>query len=402
METSKKRRDFYGRGKDGEMSRYNLIATSTFGVESVVADELRALGYTDLTVENGKISFVGDERDIARCNLWLRTADRVLLKMAEFKATSFEELFQGTLEVEWERFIPENGKMHVVGKSVRSKLYSVPDCQSIVKKAMIEGMKRRYKRSLFKEDGPVYKVEVSLLKDLVTLAVDSTGPGLHKRGYRAQAGAAPLKETLAAALVILSRWAPGRVLADPFCGSGTIPIEAALIAKRIAPGLNRNFVSEEWPLFPKKIWRSVREEAQALIRAEEDFSILASDLDGRVLRTARENVRAAGVERVISIQKQDFSEFRSKRKFGCIICNPPYGERLGDEESVRMIYRALGDLYTRLDSWSLFALTPDPEFQGLFGKKADKNRKLYNGRIKCYYYQYFGPLPKSRESGNLN
>src|SRR5690554_993742 len=247
------------------MSRYSLIATSTFGLEAIVADELRKLGYEDLSVKNGKVGFIGDERDIARSNLWLRTADRVLIKMTEFRTTSFEELFQGTLQVEWEKLIPENGRMHVVGKSVRSKLFSVPGCQRIVKKALIERMKKRYKRERFTEDGPVYKIEVSLLKDIATLTVDTTGPGLHKRGYRGRAGEAPLKETLAAALVILSKWQPDRVLADPFCGSGTIPIEAALLGKNIPPGLRRDFVSEEWPQFPKRLWRSVRAEAESEI-----------------------------------------------------------------------------------------------------------------------------------------
>lgn len=375
--------------------KYSLIATSTFGLEGVVAQELRDLGYEDIVVDNARVLFSGDERDIARCNLWLRTADRVIIKMTEFKAETFEELFQGTLAIEWGDFIPSNGKMHVVGKSIKSKLFSVSDCQSIVKKAIVEAMKRKYNKSWFDEDGPVYKIEVALLKDIVTLTIDTSGAGLHKRGYRELAGEAPLKETLAAALVLLSRWEPSRILADPLCGSGTIPIEAALIGKNIAPGLYREFASEEWPQIPKRIWDEVRNEAKEKIN-DLEFRILASDIDGGILKTARGNAQKAGVDNLVAFQKISFEEFSSKKKYGCIISNPPYGERLGEIRQVERMYKKMGEVFSNLDTWSYFILTSHPEFQRIFGRKADKNRKLYNGKLQCYYYQYFGPLPKKK------
>lgn len=274
---------------------YTLIATSTFGLESVVAKELKELGYDDLKIENGKVTFEGDERDIVTCNMWLRTADRILIRMAEFKAETFEELFQGTLAVDWGNIMPINAFMHVEGKSIKSTLFSVPDCQSIVKKAIVEAMKRKYKTEWFSEDGPRYRVEIGLLKDIATLTLDTSGTGLHKRGYRENAGGAPIKETLAAALVLLSKWEPSRLLADPMCGSGTIAIEAALIGKNIAPGLNRSFVSEQWDIIPKSIWEETRTYAKNVIN-DKEFKILASDIDGRVFRTARENAKKAGVE----------------------------------------------------------------------------------------------------------
>ncbi|EYE88541.1 RNA methyltransferase [Fervidicella metallireducens AeB] len=375
---------------------YTLIATATFGLEAIVAQELRNLGYENLVVENGKVTFEGDEWDIVTCNLWLRTADRILIKMGEFKATTFEELFQGTKSINWGEIIPINGKMHVVGKSVKSGLFSVSDCQSIVKKAIVESMKIKYNQDWFSESGPVYKIEVALLKDIVTLTIDTSGAGLHKRGYRELSGEAPLKETLAAALVLLSRWEPTRVLADPFCGSGTIAIEAALIGKNIAPGLNRHFISEDWPNIDSNIWREARDYAKNKIN-HKNFRILASDIDGRVLKTARENAQKAGVEEYIAFQRLPVQEFSSKKKYGCIICNPPYGERLGEIKEVEKLYTEIGEVFLKLDSWSYFILTSNENFQKLFGKKADKNRKLYNGRIQCYYYQYFGPLPDKKK-----
>ena len=378
------------------MPKHTLIATSAFGLESVVASELRDLGFSDLRTEDGKVTFTGDDRDIARCNLWLRCADRVRLRMAEFKATDFEELFQGALAVQWEKMIPENGVMHVTGKSVRSKLFSVPDCQSIVKKAVVEAMKRKYKRTMFSETGPVFKIEVALLKDIVTLTVDTSGDGLHKRGYGETRGEAPLRETLAAALVKLSRWNASRVLVDPLCGSGTIAIEAALIGNNIAPGLKRSFVAETWPTMPKKIWDSEREEAAGKMLGNQ-LEIFASDMNTVVFRQAVENAQRAGVAEMITFQKKPVEEFSSKKKYGCIISNPPYGERLGTQESTEKLYRTMGQIFTKLDTWSYFILTAHTEFQKFFGKKADKNRKLYNGELKCYLYQYFGPLPKKQK-----
>lgn len=377
------------------MATYDLIATATFGVESIVADELRTLGYQNLTVENGRVSFAGETKDIARCNIALRTSDRVLIRMAAFKATDFEELFQQTRSIGWEDFIPVDGKMHVVGKSHKSALSSVPDCQSIVKKAIVEAMKRRHRVERFSEAGPVYKIEVGLLNDVATLTVDTSGPGLHKRGYRMEKGETPLRETLAAALVKLSRWEPGREFADPFCGSGTLAIEAALMGKNIAPGLNRSFVCEDWPGMAKEVWQEAREEAKAAIR-DVDFRVLASDVDGAIIKVAMENARRAGVSEEISFQKRAVEDFSSSRKYGCIVCNPPYGEKTGEPAEVEKIYRAMGAVYKRLDKWSFFALTAHPHFERLFGRKADRKRKLYNGTILCYLYQYLGPLPKKR------
>ncbi|QBD86506.1 class I SAM-dependent RNA methyltransferase [Clostridium tetani] len=372
---------------------YTLIATATFGLEKVVADELRELGYEDLIIENGKVTFQGSEMDIVTCNMWLRTADRVLIKMAEFKAESFEELFQGTLKVEWGDIIPETGFMHVTGKSVKSKLFSVPDCQSITKKAVVESMKRKYQKEMFSEDGATYKIEVAILKDIVTLTLDTTGPGLHKRGYREFAGEAPLKETLAAALVLLGKWEPSRILADPFCGSGTIPIEAAMIGKNIAPGLNRNFVSEDWDIIPKNLWQDMRKYARNSIN-DKEFRILASDINGRVLKTARDNAEKAGVADYIAFQRMDMKEFRNKKRYGFIITNPPYGERIGNAKEVENLYEDMGRTFQELKDWSYFVITSYEDFENCFGEKSDKNRKLYNGRIKCYYYQYFGAEPE--------
>ena len=379
---------------------YTLIATSTFGLESVVADELRALGYEDLTVENGKVTFEGDEWDIATCNIWLRTADRVLIKVAEFKAESFEELFQGTKKINWPEMIPEDGFMHVTGKSIKSKLHSVPDCQSIVKKAVVESMKQKYNVEKFVETGATYKIEVALLKDLVTLTIDTTGPGLHKRGYRTEAGEAPLKETLAAALVLLSKWNPDRIFADPMCGSGTILIEAAMIGRNMAPGVNRNFVSEDWESIDKSVWEDTRKFAENKVN-DKEFRILGSDIDGRLLKIARDNIERAGVDDCVVVQTLPMQEFSSNRKYGCIVTNPPYGERLGLAKEVEDIYKDMGRVFKKLDSWSVFVLTSHTDFQKLYGSKATKNRKLYNGKILAYYYQFFGPLPPRRRKEEI-
>ena len=372
---------------------YTLIATSTFGLEAVVAGELKELGYDNLKLENGKVTFCGDEMDIVTCNLWLRTADRVLIKMAEFKAESFEELFQGALSVDWGNIMPEDAFMHVTGKSIKSKLHSVPDCQSIVKKAVVEAMKKKYNRERFHETGVEYKIEVGILKDRVTLTLDTSGEALHKRGYRENSGGAPIKETLAAALVLLSKWKPSQILADPMCGSGTIAIEAALIAKNMAPGLNRSFVSEKWGIIPHSLWQDLRKHAQNSINSN-NFRILASDIDGRVVKTARANAKKAGVEDYIAFQKMPLQKFSSSKKYGFIISNPPYGERLGEKKEVENLYKDMGEVFSRLGNWSYFIITAHTEFEKYFGRKSHKNRKLYNGRLKCYYYQYFGERDK--------
>ncbi len=374
------------------MTTYNLAATCSFGLESIVSGELRSLGYENLAVENGRILFSGDERDIARCNLWLRCADRLFIEMSSFEARDFEELFQGTKRVPWEDMIPENGRMHVVGKSVKSVLHSVPDCQSIVKKALVEAMKRKYRRDDFPEDGPDFKIEVALLKDRVTLSLDTSGAGLHKRGYREEKGEAPLRENLAAALVILSKWGPHRIFADPLCGSGTIAIEAAMMGLNMAPGLRRSFAAEEWPFIGGEVWQELRAQAQAVI-GKGPMTILASDINQGVFRKARENAERAGVAQYIDFQRRPVEEFSSSGKYGCIITNPPYGERMGRRDEVAGLYRNMGAVFRRLDSWSFFILTASESFEKYYGRKADRNRKLYNGNMKTYLYQYLGPLP---------
>lgn len=367
---------------------YDLIATSTFGIESITAKELRALGYEDLKIENGKVTFEGDEMDIAIANIHLRTADRVLIKMAEFEAKSFEELFQGTKKVEWAKLIPKDGVMHVVGKSIKSTLHSVPDCQSIVKKAVITSMSESYGIDQFSESGPVYKIEVAILKDMVTLTIDTTGPGLHKRGYRVLSGIAPIKETLAASMVLLSRWRDDFELIDPFCGSGTILIEAAMIAQNIAPGVNRSFICETWPSMKEDEFNTVRDGARKS-QKDKDIKLIGYDIDYNVIKFAMENSKRAGVDKYIEFQKRDFFDFSTSRKHGFIISNPPYGERLGEEEVLDILYRQMGKAKNKLESWDFNIITSLEDFEKVFGVKSTKNRKLYNGKIMCHYYQYF-------------
>jgi len=374
------------------MPYLNLIATSAFGLESIVVHELKKIGIEKTEVENGRINFQGDYDSVVKSNLWLRCADRVLIKLAEFRAYDFEQLYQGALAVEWENFIPVNGKMHVIGKAVNSKLHSVPDCQAIVKKAIVESMKRKFKQDWFDESGPAYRIEISLLKDMATLTLDTSGAGLHKRGYRESQGEAPLKETLAAGLINISRWKPDRVFADPLCGSGTIPIEAALIGKNIAPGLIRSFSSEDWPEIPSSLWKLHRDEAEDLIN-KNPLEIFASDIDKRVFDAAVSNAEKARVGDSIIFQKKPVSEFSSSKKYGCIVCNPPYGERLQNAKEVHELYMEMGKVFSKLDSWSYFIMTSNENFEKSFGRKADKNRKLYNGKIKTYLYQYMGSLP---------
>lgn len=375
------------------MSRIELIATATFGLEAVVAREIKELGYEDMMVENARVTFAGDEAAVCRTNLWLRTADRVLIKLGEFKALTFEELFEQTKALPWPEWIPENATFPVEGKSIKSQLHSVPDCQAIVKKAVVEKMKQKYKREWFEETGPRYTIEVAFLKDVATLTIDTSGAGLHKRGYRKLGSQAPLKETLAAAMILLSRWRPDRTFIDPLCGSGTIPIEAALIGMNIAPGLKREFVSEKWPGISKALWAKAREEANDLASPDHPLRILGSDIDGEVLSLARYHAGQAGVGEKIFFQKLPVSELRSKQKYGYIICNPPYGERLGDKLQAEQLYREMGATFKTLDTWSLYVLTSHPDFERLFGRRSDKKRKLYNGRIQCNYYQFHGPRP---------
>ncbi len=376
------------------MAEIELIATATFGLEAVVKKELLALGYEELSVENGKVTFKATEKDIPIANLWLRTADRVLLKMGEFKATSFEELFEKTKALPWEEWITEDGEFTVKGKSVKSKLYSISDCQAIVKKAVVEKLKTKYKTEWFKETGPKFTIEVSLLKDVATLTIDTSGQGLHKRGYRTKTVEAPLKETLAAGLVLLSYWSKDRLLIDPFCGSGTIPIEAAMIGKNIAPGLNRNFAAEEWPRVKKEYWREARRQAWDRMLKDVKLNIIGCDIDEEAIKAARENANNIGLEEDILFIRKNFRNFDFKDKYGVIICNPPYGERIGDREEVFQLYKNMGKIFRKLSTYSIYILTSNENFERLYGKKADKKRKLYNGRIKVDYYQYYGPRPQ--------
>lgn len=376
-----------------EMSQFTLIATAAFGLEALVAEELRTLGYTDLKVENGKVIFSGDVRAICRANLWLRQAERVFVQMGQFTAKTFDELFEQTKAVPWEEWFSADARFPVQGKSVKSTLFSVSDCQAIVKKAIVERLKVKYQQNWFEENGPTYPVEVALLKDVVTLSIDTSGIGLHKRGYRKLVSKAPVRETLAASMLSLSRWKAERVLIDPFCGSGTIPIEAALMGLNIAPGLKRDFAAEKWPNLPREMWVETRTEAADLIRKDVSLEIEGYDLDKEVLSLARYHAREAGVEKYIHFQERPLADLSSKKKYGYIICNPPYGERLEDKATVERLYRQMGQVFKKLDTWSFYVLTASEDFEKLLGRQASKNRKLYNGMIKCYYYQFFGPRP---------
>ncbi len=375
------------------MTMYDIIATSAMGLEALVAKEVRSLGY-DCEVENGRITFKGDETAIARANMWLRTADRIKIKIGEFKVSTFDELFEKTKALPWEEFLPENAEFPVSGKSVKSKLFSVPDCQAIVKKAIVERLRNAYKKSgWFEENGPLYKIEVSLLKDTALLTIDASGSGLHKRGYRAGQGEAPIKETLAAALVMLTNWTSDKPFVDPFCGSGTIPIEAALIGQNIAPGFNRDFVSESWPWISQKVWDEARMEAEDLANYDQPLDITGSDIDHRMVKIAEENAFEAGLGDLVAFKQMQVSDFTTTKEYGVIVGNPPYGERLGDKEAVQKMYELMGKAFLPLDTWSIYILTSDEDFEKFYGKPATKKRKLFNGFIKTDYYQYWGKRP---------
>lgn len=379
--------------KGENMTKYELIATSAMGLEALVAKEIRSLGY-DCQVENGRITYQGDERAIAKSNLWLRTADRVRLKVGEFKATTFDELFEKTKALPWERFLPESAEFPVSGKSVKSKLFSVSDCQAIVKKAIVERMKKHYKKtSWFEENGPLFKIEVALHKDVALLTIDTSGSGLHKRGYRVGQGEAPIKETLAAALIMLTNWTPDRPLVDPFCGSGTLPIEAALIGQNIAPGFNREFVSENWNWISSKVWDEVRIEAEDLANYDQILDITGSDVDHRLVKISEENAFEAGLGDLITFKQMRVQDFTTTKQYGVIVGNPPYGERLGEKKAVQKMYSEMGQTFANLDTWSIYMLTSDEEFETHYGKPATKKRKLFNGFIKTDYYQYWGKRP---------
>lgn len=384
------------------MSQFDLIATATFGLENVVARELKQLGYEDCQVSDGRVLFRGDLRDIARCNLWLRSADRVLIRVGEFPAADFGALFDQTTELPWADLLPVDAKFPVKGRSVRSRLHAVPKVQGVTKKAIVEALKKKHNRFRFDESGALYQVEVSLVKDVATLTIDTTGPGLHKRGYRRIVGAAPLRETMAAGLIQLSYWNDSRPLIDPFCGSGTIPIEAALIGRNIAPGLQRSFAAEDFRWFERNTWREARTEARDLKSREACGPILASDHDPGAIRLAQRGATDAGVGANIRFECQEVSELTSALEYGCIITNPPYGERLGDNEQVEAVYRVMGKVFDNLPTWSFYVLTSYRWFEKHFGRRADRRRKLYNGRLECQYYQYAGPRPPRPEDDEIS
>lgn len=380
------------------MDKMEWIAPCHFGLESVLKRELQELGYEIVQVEDGRVTFAGGIEAAARANIFLRTAERILLKVGSFRAETFEELFERTREIPWEDYIPEDGKFWVAkAASVKSRLFSPSDIQSIMKKAMVERLKSRYRIEWFPESGAAYPVRVFLMKDIVTVGIDTTGTSLHKRGYRPAAGKAPIAENLAAALIMLTPWRGDRILVDPFCGSGTFPIEAAMMAAHIAPGMNRSFTAEDWAnLFPKKYWYEAVNEAQDLIDDRIETDIQGYDADAEVIRTARRNAEAAGVDHLIHFQQREVRDLSHPKKYGFIITNPPYGERLEDRATLPQIYRDFGEAFRKLDSWSAYMITSYEDAQRYFGKKAQKNRKIYNGMIRTYFYQYPGPKPPAR------
>ncbi len=372
---------------------YELYAPCHFGMEAVLKREIIDIGYEISRVEDGRVYFWGDDEAIVRANLWLRTTERVLINVGSFKATTYDELFEKTKAVDWSEYLTKDAKFWVSkASSVKSKLFSPSDIQSIVKKAIVEKMKSIYNISWFQEDGPEYPLRVSLYKDVVTLGLDTTGISLHKRGYRTKVAKAPITETLAAALIMLTPWKKDRILIDPFCGSGTFAIEAAMMAMNMAPGLNREFLSQNWGnMIDKKLWYELIDEAREEIDSDVKPDIQAYDIDDAVLKAARENAANAGVS--VHIQKRDVSELTHAKKYGFIITNPPYGERLEDKESIPPIYKTLGERFKALDNWSLYMITSFEECEKYIGKKANKNRKVYNGMIKTYFYQFEGDKP---------
>lgn len=375
------------------------IAPCHFGLESVLKREIQDLGYEIVQVEDGRVTFSGGMEAACRSNIFLRTAERVLLKAGSFRAETFDELFEKTKDLPWERYIPEDGKFWVTkAASVKSRLFSPSDIQSIVKKAIVERLKSKYHIQWFPETGAAWPIRVFLMKDIVTVGIDTTGTSLHKRGYRPAAGKAPIAENLAAALIMLTPWKKDRILVDPFCGSGTFPIEAAMIAANAAPGMNRSFTAEDWgTLIPKKYWYEAADEAQDNLNDDIETDIQGYDADGEVIRTARRNAEAAGVGHLIHFQQRPVSELRHPKKYGFIITNPPYGERLEDRETLPGIYREFGEAFRMLDSWSAYMITSYEDAERYFGRKAAKNRKIYNGMIRTYFYQYPGPKPPKQK-----
>ncbi|HJA71739.1 MAG TPA: class I SAM-dependent RNA methyltransferase [Candidatus Lachnoclostridium stercoravium] len=371
-------------------------------MEAVLKREILDLGYEISQVEDGKVTFLGDDEAICRANIFLRSAERVLLKAASFQAVTYEELFQGTKAVPWEEYIPKDGKFWVAkAASIKSKLFSPSDIQSVMKKAMVERMKEAYGIQWFPETGSSYPLRVFLYKDNVTVGIDTTGVSLHKRGYRTLTSKAPITETLASALIMLTPWKKDRILVDPFCGSGTFPIEAAMMAANMAPGMKRTFLSQEWEnLIPKREWEDVLEEANDLVETDVDVDIQGYDIDGEIVKAARANAEAAGVGHMIHFQQRPVSQLSHPKKYGFLFANPPYGERIEEKENLPALYQTLGERFAALDSWSAYIITAYEDVEKYMGRKADKNRKIYNGMMKTYFYQFMGPKPPKRKTGS--
>ena len=380
------------------MNKYTLMAPCHFGMEAVLKKEIYDLGYEIKEVMDGRILFWGDDEAVARANVFLRTAERILIVAGDFHATTYDELFEGTKAIDWENYIPKDGKFWVAkAASVKSKLFSPSDIQSIIKKAMVEKLKSIYHIDWFAEDGDVFPLRVFLNKDRVMIGLDTTGESLHKRGYRKLVSKAPVAENLAAGLIMLTPWNKDRILVDPFCGCGTIPIEAAMMAANIAPGMNREFTAENWThLVPRKCWYQSMDEANDAVDMSVDTDIQGYDIDGDMVKSAKENAILAGVDKLIHFQKRPVAELSHAKKYGFIVTNPPYGERIGEQEEVIKLYQELAEGYKRLDSWSAYIITGYTDVEKYMGRKADKNRKIYNGMLKTYYYQFQGPRPPKR------
>lgn len=380
-------------------NKFELIAPCHFGLEAVLKKEILDLGYEIKTVEDGRITFLGDETAIPRANIFIRTAERILLKVGSFKATDFEQLFEGTKALPWENYLTRDAKFWVTKATTnKSALFSGSSIQSIVKKAMVERMKQTYKISRFEEDGAEYPARVFIFKDMVTIGLDTTGVSLHKRGYRQLVGKAPISETLAAALLLLTPWNKERILVDPFCGSGTFPIEAAMIGANIAPGMNREFVADSWTkLIPKKIWDDAYNEAEDNIISDVEMNIQGYDMDPGIIRCAMANAKAAGVDQYIHFQVREVKDLKNPKPYGFVITNPPYGERLEEKEALPELYGTIGDVYKGLKDWSMFIITSYEEAENDIGLKSTKNRKIYNGMIKSYFYQFMGPKPPKKK-----
>ena len=381
------------------MKKVELIAPCHFGLEAVLKKEIYDLGYEVTEVEDGRVSFEGDAEAICRANIFLRTAERVLLKVGKFQAVTFDELFEGIKALPWEDYIPKDGKFWVKkASSIKSKLFSSSDIQAIAKKAMVEHLKGEYHVDWFEESGASYPVRIFLLKDEVTVTLDTSGDSLHKRGYRMASSKAPITETLAAALIMLTPWRKDRILVDPFCGSGTFPIEAAMMAANIAPGMNREFIAEQWTnIIPRQLWYDTVSEAEELVDTDVEINIQGYDIDGEIVKAARENAKRAGVEQLIHFQQRPVDQLNHPKKYGFIITNPPYGERLEEKSALPELYKQIGDAYRRLDAWSMYMITSFEDAPKYIGSKPDKNRKIYNGMLKTYFYQFMGPRPPKRD-----